>query len=566
MPENKKYSTQEIKQMIITEAKRQGIDPNLALAVAQHESGFNNVAVSPKNTDGSRDHGVFQLNDKYHKLKNVYDPIENIAYGIKHLKGLLAGARGDVRKALSDYNAGANATGKGRKQGDAYAQKVMALMDNKSSGQVTGAAAPIPQSNNNSVGDIVQGALTDAEQIVEKYFKNKGYDPTYFKKVKEEASKEIDMAQKKIESLPTTASPEKVAEIQSAYQSAVDKAGQLYSDAVNMIQSGMEADKVSDYYNMMSKASDEQLARLEAANPYAQMAQKAPINLDDYARAVNRQQQTNAMIRANNIAMGGQATPVNFAEEAQQLAQARQAAEMARQTGLTPEQYIAMQQANYNAMGTNFNNMQQVLGELLSRAQAGDMQARQQLASLYTAQGTNALNAVQNQFATQRAEDAAALDRARFQAEQEQELLARRQQLDPYAVQAEATMQGKALQETGDTLRQGMQGGVQGAGQYLNYEAMLNRANAGSSPEADAIKVWSDVNKPILNAAGMSQNVNALPQAVSNYQAGFALNFPQYAQFVYPNAPQNSAIPAQPNTGFSQWTNQSFSPYQKPQQ
>lgn len=123
-----KESPEYIKKLIVQEARKQGVDPALALAVAYHESGFNNIAVSPKNTNGSRDHGVFQLNDKYHHLKNVYDPQENIAYGIKHLKGLLAGTKGDVLKALSNYNAGAGATGEGRAKGNAYAQKVAKLI------------------------------------------------------------------------------------------------------------------------------------------------------------------------------------------------------------------------------------------------------------------------------------------------------------------------------------------------------------------------------------------------------------------------------------------------------
>ena len=145
-----KQSKEYIKKLIVQEAKRQGVDPALALAVAQHESGFNNIAVSPKNTNGSRDHGVFQLNDKYHHLKNVYDPIENIAYGIKHLKGLLAGAKGNVAKALSDYNAGAGAKGKGRAQGDAYAKKVMNLM---------------PQYGANSINQIAQSSPQPTAQI-----------------------------------------------------------------------------------------------------------------------------------------------------------------------------------------------------------------------------------------------------------------------------------------------------------------------------------------------------------------------------------------------------------------
>lgn len=140
-----KQSTAYIKKLIVDEARKQGIPEYLALAVAAHESGFNNIAVSRKNTDGSRDHGVFQLNDKYHKLKNVYDPIENIRYGIGMLKNGLKRNNGDVFKTLSDYNAGANATGKGRRQGNSYAQKVMNLFPTYGGSAISKIANSNPQ-------------------------------------------------------------------------------------------------------------------------------------------------------------------------------------------------------------------------------------------------------------------------------------------------------------------------------------------------------------------------------------------------------------------------------------
>lgn len=119
-----KYKPEVIKQMIVEEATRQGVPVELAIAVAQQESGFNNKAVSKANTDGSRDHGVFQLNDRYHKLKNIYDPIENIRYGVGMLREGLKKNKGNVQKTLSDYNAGSNAKGSARAAGDSYALKV----------------------------------------------------------------------------------------------------------------------------------------------------------------------------------------------------------------------------------------------------------------------------------------------------------------------------------------------------------------------------------------------------------------------------------------------------------
>ena len=157
-----KQSIEYIKKLIVEEARRQGVPEYLALAVAAHESGFNNVAVSPKNTDGSRDHGVFQLNDKYHKLKDVYNPIENIRYGIGMLKAGLKKNNGDVAKTLSDYNAGANAKGKAREQGNNYAKKVMNLFPSYGGNAVNKIAQsnPQPTAQINKQGDLVGDTRT----------------------------------------------------------------------------------------------------------------------------------------------------------------------------------------------------------------------------------------------------------------------------------------------------------------------------------------------------------------------------------------------------------------------
>lgn len=157
-----KQSTAYIKKLIVDEARRQGVPEYLALAVAAHESGFNNIAVSRKNTDGSRDHGVFQLNDRYHKLRNVYDPIENIRYGIGMLRNGLKKNNGDVFKTLSDYNAGANATGKGRRQGNSYAQKVMNLFPTYGGSAVAKIANsnPEPTAQINKQGNLVGDTST----------------------------------------------------------------------------------------------------------------------------------------------------------------------------------------------------------------------------------------------------------------------------------------------------------------------------------------------------------------------------------------------------------------------
>ena len=92
-----------VKNKIIAEAKRQGVDPAFALAVAETESHFNQNAKS-----GAGAIGVFQLMPDTAKGLGVnpYDLDQNIQGGIKLLKGHLDKYGGDKRKALATYNWG----------------------------------------------------------------------------------------------------------------------------------------------------------------------------------------------------------------------------------------------------------------------------------------------------------------------------------------------------------------------------------------------------------------------------------------------------------------------------
>jgi hypothetical protein len=88
---------------IIEEAKRSGVDPNLALSVASAENAqFNPKAISKKNAIG-----IMQLTPDTAKYLKVdpHDVDENIHGGIKYLKENLD-RFGDLNKALAGYNAG----------------------------------------------------------------------------------------------------------------------------------------------------------------------------------------------------------------------------------------------------------------------------------------------------------------------------------------------------------------------------------------------------------------------------------------------------------------------------
>ena len=103
------YTTSEIQSMITSAALSAGVDPALALAVAQQESSFNPNAVSPTNKNGTTDYGLFQLNSANLSawgVTNPLDPTQNINAGIAYLAQLQQQYGGDVQTMLWAYNAG----------------------------------------------------------------------------------------------------------------------------------------------------------------------------------------------------------------------------------------------------------------------------------------------------------------------------------------------------------------------------------------------------------------------------------------------------------------------------
>ena len=92
-----------IQEQIVATAQRYGVDPNLALAVARQESGFNQAAVSPVGAIG-----VFQLMPATAAWLGVdpYNVAQNIEGGVRYLSQLLRQYGNDVNRALAAYNWG----------------------------------------------------------------------------------------------------------------------------------------------------------------------------------------------------------------------------------------------------------------------------------------------------------------------------------------------------------------------------------------------------------------------------------------------------------------------------
>ena len=100
-------SPEEIDQSIVMAAARHNVDPNLVRAVIKVESNFNSHAVSRKGAMG-----LMQLMPKTARelrVKNPFDPDQNVDAGVRHLKYLLENYNGDVNLTLAAYNAGEGA-------------------------------------------------------------------------------------------------------------------------------------------------------------------------------------------------------------------------------------------------------------------------------------------------------------------------------------------------------------------------------------------------------------------------------------------------------------------------
>ena len=95
----------DIKRLIIKIASEEGVDPAIALAIAEQESGFNPKAHRATKDEDS--YGLYQINKKSHPdYKGGFDPEANIRYGLRYFKGQLARAKGNIPLALAAYNGG----------------------------------------------------------------------------------------------------------------------------------------------------------------------------------------------------------------------------------------------------------------------------------------------------------------------------------------------------------------------------------------------------------------------------------------------------------------------------
>ena len=96
--------------------KREAVEPDLLRAIARHESGFNPSAISPKNSNGTRDYGLMQINEATAKtfgyaataLVGTTGVRSSITIAAKLLKAVKSelGSKANIFTIIAAYNAG----------------------------------------------------------------------------------------------------------------------------------------------------------------------------------------------------------------------------------------------------------------------------------------------------------------------------------------------------------------------------------------------------------------------------------------------------------------------------
>jgi soluble lytic murein transglycosylase-like protein len=111
-------------------ARKYGLNPRLVQAVITVESNFDVDAVSFAGAQGLMQ--LMPATSQAYGIRNPFDPAENLAGGIRHLRDLLEHFAGNLSLALAAYNAGTAAVEKFQgippfSETQTYVQRVLRL-------------------------------------------------------------------------------------------------------------------------------------------------------------------------------------------------------------------------------------------------------------------------------------------------------------------------------------------------------------------------------------------------------------------------------------------------------
>lgn len=148
-------NTADMKRLIIKIASEEGIDPAIALAIAEQESGFNPNARNKSSREDSL--GMFQINTKAHPdYKGGYNPEANTRYAVRMIKNLLQKTNGNIPQAMAAYNGGWG--GKNSTQAQNYAKQAFGRIGKYAS--VSSNADKIAINYNDAANPTLKGRVT----------------------------------------------------------------------------------------------------------------------------------------------------------------------------------------------------------------------------------------------------------------------------------------------------------------------------------------------------------------------------------------------------------------------